>query len=109
MSNKLMPKIPDKLLPCPFCGHPKARITDRKIAGSYHSIDTKFVKVRICVICNKCKATGKSIVTPRLWFDGGYNKYRGGEEYTRQNIEKYENMAIEAWNTRIEPYREDGE
>ena len=87
-----------ELKPCPFCGWKKARVTERKIEGSYYYIDNRFVKIRFAVMCNKCKAKGASVVSKRLYHEGDENH----EALTNDTIMRYHEEAIEAWNRRAE-------
>ena len=89
-----------QLLPCPFCGYTKSRITQKKVAGTYHNwTDScyEFVKIRYCVMCNKCKATGKSIVTPKMFYRP---KSLNLVKYSAETCRHYEEMAMFAWNFR---------
>lgn len=45
MSNKLMPKVPDKLLPCPFCG-----------GKASETIGVTGLRAIICTNYNSCGA-----------------------------------------------------
>lgn len=92
------------LKPCPFCGWNKARVTERKIAGSYHYYDKRdFVKIRFAVMCNKCKAKGASVVSKKLYHEGDENH----EALTNDTIMRYHEEAIEAWNRRVTDERSD--
>lgn len=91
----------EKLKPCPFCGHTKSRITEKKIAGTYHSrIDPyrDFVRIRYCVMCNKCKAKGKSIFTPRMYYL--VTESSGLVRYSAETCNYYKEQAMLAWNIR---------
>lgn len=94
-----------ELKPCPFCGWNKARLMERKIAGSYGNYGhSDFVRVRVTVMCNKCKATSPSIVSPKLWYEGREPKFFD-ENREFENLAshmKYRRKAIEAWNRRVE-------
>lgn len=89
-----------ELKPCPFCGWKKARVTERKIAGSYHNYHNyDFAKIRFAVMCNKCKAKGASVVSKRLYHEGATTENH--EALTNDAIMRYHEMAIEAWNRRV--------
>lgn len=90
-----------RLEPCPFCGHTKSRITQKKVAGTYHNwTDSRyeFVKIRYRVMCNKCKATGKSIVTPKMYYRPIESLNRA--IYSAETCRHYKEMAMYAWNLR---------
>lgn len=86
----------NKLKPCPFCGHKKARIMVKKIAGTNKKYSGCFIQQRFYVMCNKCYAKGGSIVTKRMDYDNS-----SPFSYSKELCENYKQKAIEAWNKRV--------
>lgn len=83
-----------ELLPCPFCGHEKLKIT-KKRSGNYRRTGDY-----IQIICNKCKARGPI-------FEAKYDVklHRLGDSlYAKASpaaTTQAEQLAVEAWNRRV--------
>lgn len=95
-----------ELKPCPFCGGKgKISFKDYRFVR-YLRNGEKVTRYRVQVICNRCKARGKPIITDPLvdanpyvsawWFDGKGPNHTKNTEMFRP----YAEAAIEAWNRR---------
>ena len=83
----------EKLKPCPFCGG-KAKVSfrDYKFFGKNCFGDIK-LKYRVQVICNRCKARGKVVITDWMVNPSPYARPEEFSEYVKR--------AIEGWNIRL--------
>ena len=101
---------------CPFCGgNAKVSFKDYKYGGKNFNGDEK-ISYRVQVMCNKCKARGKPIITPMLINPNPYRSqyylsnlknscaslYNCGRKEDDEMFMPYIEQAISAWNTRKE-------
>lgn len=93
-----------ELKPCPFCGgNGKVSYKDYRFGGWNGKSDIRR-KYRVQVICNKCRARGKPIITDWIvnftpyqttyWYERSRN-----EEATKAFM-PYIELAVAAWNRR---------
>ena len=101
----------EELKPCPFCGG-KAKISyiQESFLG-WNGYGDKKIKYRVHIICNKCHAKGKPIITdwlvnPKPWssvyrstYDPKWGSY-GQDSNQTEMFRPYVEQAIEAWNRR---------
>lgn len=96
------------LKPCPFCGGKgKVSFKNYRFIGQNDFGDKK-IKYRVQVICNRCRARGKPIITDALINPNPYMTEWGiyGAPTTERMLkqqtvfEPYVSKAIEAWNRR---------
>lgn len=80
-----------ELKPCPFCGFPTAKITEKR-SGNYRRTGNLYQ-----VLCTKCKARGP-IFTGKYLESGEF----GQRKYTPDSaaIAEAKQKAVEAWNRR---------
>lgn len=89
---------------CPFCGgNGKVSYKDYRF-GWWNGKSIAVRKYRVQVICNKCRARGKPIITD--WIEG-FSPYQtvfwyksSRNEAATEAFRPYIEMAIEAWNRR---------
>lgn len=95
------------LKPCPFCGG-MAKLSFADVAfGGQNYIGEKRLKYRFQVICNRCHARGRPVVTdwlinPNPWISK-WRDVRFDTERTAQETEKvrpWAERAINEWNRR---------
>ena len=82
-----------ELKPCPFCGFPTAKITEKR-SGNYRRTGDMYQ-----VLCAKCKARGP-ICTAKYTRTGEFGRY----DYTRNPEDQAaaKQKAADAWNRRTE-------
>jgi hypothetical protein len=87
-----------ELKPCPFCGGKgKVSYKDYRFGGWNGKSDSRR-KYRVQVICNRCRARGKPIITD--WIVN-YSPYNPREE-AQKAFAPYVERAAEAWNRRAD-------
>lgn len=86
---------------CPFCGYTKARIVRKRIGGSKYATPVQ-ARFRFHVMCNKCRATGGTVTTKKMWADEYIAMRFGHDIYNKETLDKYIQKAIELWNARAE-------